>query len=717
MLKNNSLFFINSLTLAKFYKERYNENSFIYAHHFKEEIMKKLIPFLSAFAIASLVFPMNSQAATSRQISPIISQGESFSDSHTIKQNNDQLFSDYLDSLLENDRATLQSNYGEKYLSAYNKNLYQILKTNYKDIADGKINNTKISIPLNELFPDTQITFTAAQLDLPYLIDDSGKLHPNLGNSIDYCIREKYNLDVRKTIFYLTTDCPYELYWYDKEIGFTSKFEFMSGVSVSTDSVSINLSTVKLNILMAVSEDYKAANPETESIPTSDGGQKTFILTTNSAKTAIALNSVNNANAIIEKHKAKEDYEKLLAYRNEICQLTSYDEQAMEQKKYGDPWQFIYVFDDDPETKVVCEGYSKAFQYLCDHSDFQSDLIACYTVTGNLTTPSGGGAHMWSLVRMDDGKTYLTDITNSDSIEESYGKEKIFYFLANVDGLWNSYNAFAEISSDSYIKFKYEYDQNTKDLFPSSVLSLSTTHSWANEPSKVVEPTCTKTGSETYECIFCPVTESKTIPMKNHSFKRVYARATLTASGYEAQKCSVCKLVKDKVTFSYPKTISLSKTALVYTGKAQKPSITIKGANEKIIASSNYSLSLPSGTNVGKYTVKVTFKGNYSGSKTLYYKINPKPTSIVSLTPSTKAFAVKWTKITTQTSGYQIQYATNTKFDNAKTVTITSNTTLSKKIGSLTAKKKYFVRVRTYKTVGSTKYYSSWCTPKYVTTK
>ncbi|MCM1115236.1 MAG: secretory protein, partial [Clostridium sp.] len=71
-----------------------------------------------------------------------------------------------------------------------------------------------------------------------------------------------------------------------------------------------------------------------------------------------------------------------------------------------------------------------------------------------------------------------------------------------------------------------------------------------------------------------------------------------------------------------------------------------------------------------------------------------------------------------QTTGYQIQYSTDKNFKkNNKTVTVSSNKTTSKTISKLSGKKKYYVRIRTYKTVSGTKYYSSWSSVKTVTTK
>ncbi|MDD6603814.1 MAG: fibronectin type III domain-containing protein, partial [Eubacteriales bacterium] len=100
-----------------------------------------------------------------------------------------------------------------------------------------------------------------------------------------------------------------------------------------------------------------------------------------------------------------------------------------------------------------------------------------------------------------------------------------------------------------------------------------------------------------------------------------------------------------------------------------------------------------------------------------YFTIKPKATSISSLKAGSKKFTVKWYKRTTQTTGYQVQYSTSSKFTSPKTVTISKTGTTSKTISKLKAKKKYYVRVRTYKTVNGTKYYSSWSKAKYVTTK
>ena len=164
---------------------------------------------------------------------------------------------------------------------------------------------------------------------------------------------------------------------------------------------------------------------------------------------------------------------------------------------------------------------------------------------------------------------------------------------------------------------------------------------------------------------------------------------------------------------------SLSTAKYTYNGKVKKPNVTVTYETSTLEKGTDYTVSYTgSCKNVGKYKVIVKGAGDFEGMKTLYFTINPKSTSLSTLTAAKKGFNAKWKKQATQTSGYQIMYATNSKFTSGKkTITVSSNKTISKKITKLKAKKKYYVKVRTYKKVGSTKYYSSWSKVKTVRTK
>lgn len=170
-----------------------------------------------------------------------------------------------------------------------------------------------------------------------------------------------------------------------------------------------------------------------------------------------------------------------------------------------------------------------------------------------------------------------------------------------------------------------------------------------------------------------------------------------------------------------PKSITLSNTRYIYNGKVQKPKVTVKNAKGEVIK--GYTVKYAGNCkNVGKYKVTLTFKGDYNGTKTKTFKIAPKSVTVKSLKAAKKSFAVKWSKQTTQVTGYQVQYSTDKNFVKAvKDKKITKNSVVTKTVKNLKSKKVYYVRVRTYKTV---KYngeqmnlHSDWSKVKKVTVK
>ena len=153
-----------------------------------------------------------------------------------------------------------------------------------------------------------------------------------------------------------------------------------------------------------------------------------------------------------------------------------------------------------------------------------------------------------------------------------------------------------------------------------------------------------------------------------------------------------------------------------FTGKAITQNVTVKVGNTVLKNGTDYTVSYSNNKKVGKATVKITGKGKYGGVITKTFKINPAKQEIQKLTAKSKAFFVDWAQKGSAT-GYEIQYATNSKFTGAKKVTITNNRTDKTTVSKLSANKKYYVRVRSYTTVGGTKYYGAWSAVKNVTTK
>ena len=190
--------------------------------------------------------------------------------------------------------------------------------------------------------------------------------------------------------------------------------------------------------------------------------------------------------------------------------------------------------------------------------------------------------------------------------------------------------------------------------------------------------------------------------------------AKVTIKGKGNYTGSVSKTYSIKNNFKKATVSSISTKA--FTGKNITQSITVKYNGKTLKKGTDYTVSYSNNKSIGTATVKITGKGSYTGTITKTFKINPAKQEIQKLTAKSKAFFVDWAQKGSAT-GYEIQYATNSKFTSAKKVTITNNKTDTKTISKLSGKKKYYVRVRSYTTVKGTKYYGAWSASKSVTTK
>ncbi len=210
----------------------------------------------------------------------------------------------------------------------------------------------------------------------------------------------------------------------------------------------------------------------------------------------------------------------------------------------------------------------------------------------------------------------------------------------------------------------------------------------------------------------------------NHKYQTTITPASSKKNGQKAVKCSKCK---DKTTTKIyaAKDINLSKTSYSRTGRANKPSVTVKNSKGKTLkAGRDYTVTYPSSTeNVGKYSVAVKLKGNYTGTVKKTFTVIPKSTSITKLKSKKKSFTVTWKKQTDQSTGYEVSYSTSSRFSKGSTATITidKNTTVSKKVSKLARGKIYYVRVRAYTSTGLGKkgkaIYSEWSKVKAIVVK
>ena len=165
--------------------------------------------------------------------------------------------------------------------------------------------------------------------------------------------------------------------------------------------------------------------------------------------------------------------------------------------------------------------------------------------------------------------------------------------------------------------------------------------------------------------------------------------------------------------------IRLMSLYLDYTGKEQKPLEYVELGGIRLKEGTDYTAEYTNNKNIGTATVTVKGIGVYSGTASKTFTIvKPKPakSTIKKLKRRKKAFYIKW-KSVSGISGYQIQYSTNKKFKNAKKLTVNSKTAVSKTVKNLKSKKVYYVRIRTYKTVNKTKFYSAWSGYKSIKTR
>lgn len=335
-------------------------------------------------------------------------------------------------------------------LTGLEAEVYAKLKENIEAIAMGNRQSTEMTYDFSE-FPDyiTQFEYTAEELGIPAIVEN-GAISQTAMNAIT----EKLALKSDEIIDALVADCPYDFYWYDKTENHGVMFGYPTSFNASNDGSGwkINFSG-SYHFSFYVAEYYQL-----------DGQPYEYNISFGQNAQAAA----ENASAIVAQYETSSDPEKIRGYASEICRLTSYNEAALDPNTpYGNPWQLIWVFDDDPDTKVVCEGYSKAFQYLCNLTAFSSD-IGVITVSGQMIGGTGAGEHMWNLVSMEDGRNYLVDVTNID--EGTIGSPD--HLLLACASEYFEDNGYGIVIPEKG-EIVYYYDSGTLSLYSAEELNLS----------------------------------------------------------------------------------------------------------------------------------------------------------------------------------------------------------------------------------------------------
>ena len=359
--------------------------------------------------------------------------------------------------------ALLAGTAGRATLTEKEQLVYDFLKENINLAAEGKQDSSVFTLDAAALRAweqkGIQITWTKEDFGAETISNVS-------------LVYERFfaQFDLAKVLEALVHDDPYSLYWFDKSAGVSYTY---SSTGDKVGGKYVQYTMYALSFTFPVSAAYRSGSS---------------ITAINTAKASAAKAAAANAQAIVDRYSGKSDFEKLAGYRDEICKLVSYDKNAV-SGSYGDPWQLIYVFDNNSATNVVCEGYAKAFQYLCDLSTF--DSIRCYSVYGTVKTGSAAAAaHMWNIITMENGQNYIVDVTNCD--EDTPGG---LFLVGGPGSIADGYTVTAANGS----QVLYRYGSTTKHLWGGdehSILNLSAYnyHRWqysVNAAGDTLSAVCT----------------------------------------------------------------------------------------------------------------------------------------------------------------------------------------------------------------------------------
>lgn len=388
---------------------------------------------------------------------------EEVSSSDRTEEEQDLSYEGYLDQLFGTDAEGGISSYTfgdgthsrRNSLSKNNQAVYDEIAAALPELADGERTDAKIQVPIANLIDG----YTSGKMytweELGVSLGGSGQIDSSVTSAAMEALRAKLDYDAGTVRDAILTDYPYETYWMDGTVGVGSlRYRYTSdGMGFAEDSITISLE---------VEYKFRADDKYTVDVTKTGAGRK----------------AAENAQSIVEKAQDLSDYGKLKSYLNAVCDLVDYnDAAAASSGQLSDTddrgaWNLLYVFDGDPETKVVCEGYAEAYQYLCDRTDFSSQEIEVTSVTGQMN----GGGHKWNLAHMEDGKNYLIDVTNCDEGSVGYPDR---LFLVGSKTYTDSSSAF---QADGV---EYQYDSRTRELFSEEELALSETDYEAKESDTV----------------------------------------------------------------------------------------------------------------------------------------------------------------------------------------------------------------------------------------
>ena len=237
-------------------------------------------------------------------------------------------------------------------------------------------------------------------------------------------------------------------------------------------------------------------------------------------------------------------------------------------------------------------------------------------------------------------------------------------------------------------------------------------------PVPAVPATCKSTGlTDGVSCSVCGMvfTPQAVLPKTGHDWSNKVTKAKIGSNGKLVATCKVCKATKNEVIHKI-NTVKLSETTFVADGTAKTPTVTVKDSqNKKLKKDTDYKLSYSKGRkNVGVYSVTVTFMGNYTGKKTLKFKVLPdKVRALKVKAVGDRKFTLTWDKVK-GAEKYVVYYSTSAdgkfkKLGNFKKTKLTD--------GGYVPGTVYYFKVRAVTAVDGKNYFGAYSLTKHAKAK
>lgn len=487
-------------------------------------------------------------------------------------------------------KATKKTRKGVQSLGTNNEKLYKYLVKKVNAIDHGSTSSTLINVPMSVFGMNK--TVTKKQLGVSKLTKNG-----YVPTTVETKLLKYLKIDISAVMEKLYYSIP-EMYWYDyydQRWTLSNASNYRLQCYVTANSIRYYTKSGSIQIKMAVGREYGS------NYKVSNTGRTLFSL------------AKDNAKRIVSAASGLSDYNKIMYYKNIISQITAYDNDAMTHYKKSQiaQWELINVFDGDANTKVVCEGYAKAFQYLCNLTKWTSNTYS-EMVSGQVKAGSDDAyAHMWNIVHYN-GNNYVVDVTNCDT-DDANVSENYLFMVANSSNVTTSYTIPVTINN-SLTNVTYAYDNDTLVCYKTSDLKLATSNYTSTEVLSAPE-------------------------VHVYNLGKTIKKATLTSTGQALQTCEICgatrtvTLSKLKIGTPTIKKAYYVRSRKIYVSyhkgsynKTYQVSYRLKGSSKwKSVNTTSTKKTIKNLKRKKYYYIRVrgingSVKSSWSGSKKIYVK-------------------------------------------------------------------------------------------------